>query len=73
LDKWNVGNGFWLLKGIKNLTKKLLRCSIFAKIVEKKETLNSKPQKLGKMELWKWILEIGANQEIKPRLNHNLL
>jgi hypothetical protein len=70
LEKWNVGNGFWLLKGINNLTKKLLR---FAKTLEKRETLNSKPQKLGKMELWKWILEIGANQEIKPRLNHNLL
>jgi hypothetical protein len=51
----------------------MLRCSEFAKTLKKIETLNSKPQKLGKMELWKWILEIGANQEIKPRLNHNLL
>jgi hypothetical protein len=24
------------------------------------------------MELWKWILDIEANQEIKPRLNPNL-
>jgi hypothetical protein len=51
----------------------MLRCSEFAKTLKKIETLNSKPQKLGKMELWKWILKIEANQEIKPRLNLNLL
>jgi hypothetical protein len=28
---------------------------------------------LGKIELWKWILEIETNQEVKPRLNLNLL
>jgi hypothetical protein len=52
-----------LLKGIKNLTNKLLRCSRFAKILEKKETLNSKPQKLGKMEL----LEIDFGNWSKSR------
>jgi hypothetical protein len=51
----------------------LLRCNRYAKTLKKRETLNSKPQKLGKMELWKWILEIETNQEIKPRLNLNLL
>jgi hypothetical protein len=35
----------------KNKTKKLLTCNRFAKILEKRKTLNSKPQKLGKMEL----------------------
>jgi hypothetical protein len=54
LEKWNVGNGFWLLKGINNLTKKLLRCSRFAKTLEKRETLNSKPQQLGKMDSGNW-------------------
>jgi hypothetical protein len=43
------------------------------KLFKKKLTLNSKPQEFGKMELWKWILEIEANQEIKPRLNLNFL
>jgi hypothetical protein len=43
------------------------------KTLEKRETLNSKPHKLGKMELWKWILAIETNQQIKPRLNLNLL
>jgi hypothetical protein len=45
LEKWNVGNGSWLLKGIKNLTKKLLRCSIFAKTLEKKRNLKFKATK----------------------------
>jgi len=55
LEKWNVGDGFWLLKGIKNLSIKLLRCGIFAKTLggKKKKTINSKQQKLGEMEIWK--------------------
>jgi hypothetical protein len=51
----------------------LLRCNKYGKSLKKRETLNSKPQKLGKMELWIWILEIETNQEIKPRLNLHLL
>jgi hypothetical protein len=43
------------------------------KYFRKRLTLNSKPQKLGKMELWKYILEIETDQEIKPKLNLNLL
>jgi hypothetical protein len=51
----------------------LLKCNIYAKTLKKIETLNSKPQKLEKMELWKWILEVETNQQIKSRFNLNLL
>jgi hypothetical protein len=42
LEKWNVGDGFWLLKGIKNLSIKLLRCGIFAKTLGEKKKKNHK-------------------------------
>jgi hypothetical protein len=51
LGKWNVENGFNVQRESKNKTKKLLTCNRCAKILEKRKTLNSKPQKLGKMEL----------------------
>jgi len=38
----------------KNKTKKLLTCNRFANILEKRKTLNSKPQKLGKMKIENW-------------------
>jgi hypothetical protein len=35
----------------KNKIKNLLRCNGYAKTLKKRETLDSKPQQLGKMEL----------------------
>jgi hypothetical protein len=53
LEKWNVGDGFWLLKGIKNLSRKLLRCGIFAKTLgEKKKKKKKKNLKFTATKTW---------------------